>query len=64
VHALVGENGAGKSTLIRIMTGAERADAGSLQIAGEVVAIDEMSPAVSRARGIAASTSSRRSSRT
>jgi rhamnose transport system ATP-binding protein len=54
VHALVGENGAGKSTLIRIITGAERADAGTLQIAGESVAIDQMSPAASRARGIAA----------
>jgi rhamnose transport system ATP-binding protein len=54
VHALVGENGAGKSTLIRIITGAERADAGSLQIAGEAVAIDQMSPAAARARGISA----------
>ncbi len=54
VHALVGENGAGKSTLIRIITGAERADAGSLEIAGEAVAIDQMSPAAARARGIAA----------
>jgi rhamnose transport system ATP-binding protein len=54
VHALVGENGAGKSTLIRIITGAERADAGSLQIAGEQVAADHTSPAAARARGIAA----------
>ena len=54
VHALVGENGAGKSTLIRIMTGAERADAGSLRIAGETVAIDRMTPAAARGRGIAA----------
>ena len=54
VHALVGENGAGKSTLIRIITGAERADAGSLNIAGEAVAIDQMSPAAARVRGIAA----------
>jgi rhamnose transport system ATP-binding protein len=54
VHALVGENGAGKSTLIRIITGAERADAGSVRVAGEALAIDEVSPAASRARGIAA----------
>jgi rhamnose transport system ATP-binding protein len=54
VHALVGENGAGKSTLIRIITGAERADTGSLRIAGETLALDQMSPAVSRAHGIAA----------
>jgi rhamnose transport system ATP-binding protein len=54
VHALVGENGAGKSTLIRILTGAERADAGSLVVAGDAVAMDETSPGAARARGIAA----------
>ena len=54
VHALVGENGAGKSTLIKVITGAERADAGSLRIGGQPVAIDEMSPGTSRALGIAA----------
>jgi rhamnose transport system ATP-binding protein len=52
VHALVGENGAGKSTLIRIITGAERADSGSLVVAGHPVA--HMDPATARALGIAA----------
>jgi rhamnose transport system ATP-binding protein len=52
VHALVGENGAGKSTFVRIVTGAEAADAGSLVVNGEVVAF--RSPADARARGIAA----------
>jgi rhamnose transport system ATP-binding protein len=52
VHALIGENGAGKSTLIRIMTGAEKADAGTLMIGDELVA--HMDPAAARARGIAA----------
>ena len=32
VHALVGENGAGKSTLIKVITGAHRPDAGTLEI--------------------------------
>jgi rhamnose transport system ATP-binding protein len=52
VHALVGENGAGKSTLIKIISGAETADAGTLTISGEVVR--HMDPHVSRTMGIAA----------
>ena len=34
VHALVGENGAGKSTLIKMITGAEQPDSGSMEIFG------------------------------
>ena len=52
VHALVGENGAGKSTLIRIITGVETPDAGTLSVAGATV--PEMDPHGSRALGIAA----------
>ncbi|WP_326719858.1 sugar ABC transporter ATP-binding protein [Streptomyces sp. NBC_00243] len=39
VHALVGENGAGKSTLIKIVSGAERPDAGTLTFDGNPVTI-------------------------
>jgi rhamnose transport system ATP-binding protein len=35
VHALVGENGAGKSTLIKIISGAETADDGTVQMGGQ-----------------------------
>jgi ABC-type sugar transport system ATPase subunit len=34
IHALVGENGAGKSTLVKILTGAQSPDAGTVEIAG------------------------------
>ena len=52
VHALVGENGAGKSTLIKIMTGAETADAGTIAVGGEPVR--HLDPHISRTLGIAA----------
>jgi rhamnose transport system ATP-binding protein len=52
VHALVGENGAGKSTLIKVMTGAEVPDAGTLTVQGRAYAA--MDPGLSRALGIAA----------
>jgi rhamnose transport system ATP-binding protein len=52
VHALVGENGAGKSTLIKIITGAEQPDSGTLLVAEQPVR--HMDPATSRSLGIAA----------
>ena len=52
IHALVGENGAGKSTLIKVVTGAHRPDAGSVEIGGR--RIDHPSPLLSRSLGIAA----------
>ncbi len=51
VHALVGENGAGKSTLVKIITGAERPDDGSVEIDGQTVG--HLTPARARELGIA-----------
>ena len=52
IHALVGENGAGKSTLVKIMTGAETADAGELSFFGEPVGA--LTPEKAQERGIGA----------
>ena len=39
VHALVGENGAGKSTMIKIISGVEAADTGTIEFEGRPVTI-------------------------
>src|SRR5439155_15025769 len=51
IHALVGENGAGKSTLIKILSGAESPDAGSLEVRGQ--SVHHLTPALAGALGIA-----------
>lgn len=51
VHALVGLNGAGKSTLVKILSGIERPDTGSLCLHGRTV--DFRSPRDAIAAGIA-----------
>ncbi len=50
VHALVGQNGAGKSTLIKILTGAQRRDAGEIVFAGQPIAF--ATPQAAQAGGI------------
>ena len=50
VHCLVGENGAGKSTLIRMLTGAERPDSGTITVGD--TAYDGLTPALGHALGI------------
>jgi monosaccharide-transporting ATPase len=39
IHALMGENGAGKSTLIKVLTGVEQPDKGSIELDGNPVVV-------------------------
>ena len=39
IHALVGENGAGKSTLIKVLTGVEHPDSGSIELDGKLIQV-------------------------
>jgi ribose transport system ATP-binding protein len=51
IHALIGENGAGKSTLMKILSGALRPDAGTLELDGHPFRPD--SPRAAREAGVA-----------
>jgi ribose transport system ATP-binding protein len=50
VHAVLGENGAGKSTLMKILSGAEQADAGQITLNGS--AFRPQSPEAARRAGV------------
>src|SRR4051812_38826565 len=49
-HGLLGENGAGKSTLLKILSGAYRPDAGSIELNGETLMLQK--PLDAQLRGI------------
>lgn len=51
IVALIGDNGAGKSTLVKILSGADRPDGGTLQVEGKDVSF--ASPIDAQASGIA-----------
>jgi ABC-type sugar transport system ATPase subunit len=46
VHALVGENGAGKSTMIKIISGVESADTGTIEFEGAEISISSTTDAM------------------
>ena len=50
IHAFLGENGAGKSTLLKILSGAQAADAGTIEFGGQTV--NFATPHAAQAAGI------------
>ena len=52
IHALMGENGAGKSTLIKVLTGVEEFETGTIRIDGPSSTIINRSPQEAQENGI------------
>lgn len=50
IHTILGENGAGKSTLVKIITGEEKPDSGTVELDGQVAQV--YSPSAAHAMGI------------
>ena len=50
IHALIGENGAGKSTLIKVLTGVDQPDSGTITVNQQTISI--RSPQHAQALGI------------
>lgn len=50
IHALIGENGAGKSTLIKVLTGVDQPDSGTISVNQQTISI--RSPQQAQALGI------------
>jgi ribose transport system ATP-binding protein len=52
IHALLGGNGSGKSTLVKILAGVYNADGGSVEVRGDRLRADAMTPAAAQALGL------------